>query len=117
SCSCSCRRTTATDDCGSRSWRSWCAGSRPRARALPDACRTCASASAACSGNEARWRGACAGRRARRRGSARRGLAGCWKPRSGATRTWSNITGSCRSSGKSCRVRYIKETASVSSFP
>lgn len=50
SCSCSCRRTTATGACGSRSWRRWCAGSRLRARASLSDYRTCASASAGAPG-------------------------------------------------------------------
>nr|XP_031526126.1 transmembrane protein 191C isoform X3 [Vicugna pacos] len=62
--------------------------------------------SAACSGGGARRRGPCAGRRGKRRGSARSGLAVGWRRRSSASGTWSNKTCSCRSSGRSCQVRY-----------
>nr|XP_042114912.1 transmembrane protein 191C isoform X4 [Peromyscus maniculatus bairdii] len=98
-------------DCGSRSWRSWCVGWRPRARASPGAWTSCASGSAACSGDEAKRRGLCEGRRARRRGSARSGLVGCWRRRSSTGWTWSNTIGSCRNSGRSCPARYVQRVS------
>ncbi|XP_037065842.1 transmembrane protein 191C isoform X3 [Peromyscus leucopus] len=98
-------------DCGSRSWRSWCVGWRPRARASPGAWTSCASVSAACSGDEAKRRGLCEGRRARRRGSARSGLVGCWRRRSSTGWTWSNTIGSCRNSGRSCPARYVQRVS------
>ncbi|EDL77883.1 rCG36771, isoform CRA_b [Rattus norvegicus] len=79
--------------CGSRSWRSWCVGWKPRARASPGAWTSCGSESAACSEDEVKHPELFEGRHERRRGSVRNGLVGCWRLRSSTGRTWCGQAG------------------------